>query len=88
MAVVDKFLVDRCQNFCTRTRSLIALNYLSPHDSAETDTGKEFGSPWITVETAIAEAIEQIMENLNHLRMNSDSGQSHITERKLSRANQ
>jgi pyridoxal biosynthesis lyase PdxS len=67
---------------------LIALNSLSPHDIAETDTGKKFGSPWITVKTAIAEAIERIMENLNHLRMNSDAGQSQITERKLSRANQ
>jgi len=51
MAVVDKFLVDRYQNVCTCPRCMcdivaIALNYLPPHYIVETETGKEFGSPW------------------------------------------
>ncbi len=78
MAVVDKFLVDRYQNVCTCPRCLcdivaIALNYLPPHYFVETDTGKEFGSPWVMVETAVAEAIDRVMENPNHPRIKSNS---------------
>jgi len=75
MAVVDKFLADRYQNICTCPRCMcdivaIALNYLPPHYIVETDTGNEFASPWVMVETAVAEAIDRVMENPNHPRKN------------------
>jgi competence protein ComFB len=88
MAVVDKFLVDRYQSACTCPRCLgdivaIALNYLPPHYIVETDTGKEFGSPWVMVETAVAEAIDRVMENPNHLRTKAGSGQSKTAAQEL-----
>ena len=84
MAVVDKFLADRYQNACTCPRCMsdivaIALNYLPPHYIVETETGKEFGSPWVMVETAVAEAIDRVMENPNHPRIKSSSEQPKIT---------
>ena len=88
MAVVDKFLVDRYQNVCTCPRCMcdiaaIALNYLPTHYIVETETGKEYGSPWVMVETAVAEAIDRVMENPNHPRTTSSSGQAKITAREL-----
>ena len=88
MAVVDKFLVDRYQNLCTCPRCMcdivaIALNYLPPHYIVETETGKEFGSPWVMVETAVAEAIDRVMENPNHPRTKSNTGQAKNTAREL-----
>ena len=73
MTVVDKFLADRNQHICTCPRCMsdivaIALNYLPPHYIVETGTGKEFASPWVMVETAVAEAIARVMENPNHPR--------------------
>jgi hypothetical protein len=43
----------------------IPLNYVLPHSIVETDTEKEFGSPWVMIETAVAEAIDRVMENPN-----------------------
>jgi len=88
MAVVDKFLVDRYQKVCTCSRCLsdivaIALNYLPPHYIVETETGKEFGSPWVMVETAVAEAIDRVMENPNHPRTKAGSGQPKIAAQEL-----
>jgi len=88
MAVVDKFLVDRYQNVCTCPRCMsdivaIALNYLPPHYIVATETGKEFGSPWVMVETAVAEAIDRVMENPNHPRTKSSAGQAAINAREL-----
>jgi len=87
MEVVDKFQVDRYQSVCTCQRCMcdivaIALNYLPPHYIVETDKGKDFGSPWVMVETAVAEAFERVMENPNHPPTKSLSGQAKITERK------
>jgi len=81
LSVVDKFLVDRYQKVCTCPRCMcdivaIALNFLPPHYIVETDTGKEFGSPWVMVETAVAEAIDRVMENPNHPRTKSIAGQA------------
>lgn len=81
MAVVDKFLSYRNQNICTCPRCMsdivaIALNYLPPHYIVDTDKGKEFGSPWIMVETAVAEASDRVMEYPNHPRTKSDSEQA------------
>jgi len=83
-AVVDKFLVDRYRNVCTCPRCMsdivaIALNYLPPHYIVEYEEGKEFGSPWVMVETAVAEAIDRVMENPNHQRTSSKSEQANIT---------
>jgi len=88
IAVVDKFLVDRYPNICNCPRCMcdvvaIALNYLPPHYIVETDTGKEFGSPWVMVETAVAEAMDRVMENPNHPRTKSTSEQGKITAREL-----
>jgi competence protein ComFB len=88
MAVVDKFLVERYRNVCTCPRCMcdivaMALNYLPPHYVVERDKGKEFGSPWVMVETAVAEAIDRVMENPNHPRTKSNSGQATITAQEL-----
>ena len=88
MVVVEKFMVDRYQNACTCPRCMsdivaIALNYLPPHYIVETETGKEFGSPWVMVETAVAEAIDRVMENPNHPRTKSSFGQPKITAQEL-----
>jgi hypothetical protein len=47
----------------------IALNYLPPHYTVNPNYGKENGSPWIMVETAVTEAIDRVMENPNHSRL-------------------
>ena len=88
MAVVDKFLVDRYQNVCTCPRCTcdivaIALNYLPPHYIVEPDKQKEFGSPWVMVETAVAEAIDRVMENPNHPQAKSNTGQARFTAQEL-----
>jgi len=71
LAVMDKFLAERYKDFCDCPRcrcdiAAIALNYLPPHYIVETKTGKEHGSPWVMVETAVIEAIDRVMENPNH----------------------
>lgn len=73
LSVMDKFLVERYKDYCACPRcrcdiAAIALNYLPPHYIVETETGKEFGSPWVMVETAVTEAIDRVMENPNHPR--------------------
>ncbi len=88
IAVVDKFLEDRYRNACTCPRCMsdivaIALNYLPPHYIVETETGKEFGSPWVMVETAVAEAIDRVMENPNHPRTKAGSVQPTTTAQEL-----
>jgi competence protein ComFB len=83
-AVVDKFLIDRYRNVCTCPRCMsdivaIALNYLPPHYIVERGAEKQYGSPWVMVETAVADAIDRVMENPNHPRTNSHSAQAEIT---------
>ena len=80
LAIVDKFLADRYKDFCACPRCkcdivAISLNYLPPHYIVETDTGKEYGSPWVMVETAVTEAIDRVMENPNHPRSKSCAAQ-------------
>lgn len=88
VAVVDKFLLDRYRHICTCPRCMcdivaIALNYLPPHYIVETETGKEFGSPWVMVESAVAEAIDRVTENPNHPRTKSVSGEVKVSTREL-----
>lgn len=78
LAIMDKFLAERYKDFCSCPRckcdiAAIALNYLPPHYIVETETGKEYGSPWVMVETAVTEAIDRVMENPNHPRLRSSS---------------
>jgi hypothetical protein len=47
----------------------LALNYLPPHYVVEFTQGKEFGSPWLMVETAVNEAFDRVIENPNHPRI-------------------
>ena len=80
LAIMDKFLADRYRDFCACPRcrcdiAAIALNYLPPHYIVETETGKEYGSPWVMVETAVTEAIDRVMENPNHPRLKSSMTQ-------------
>jgi len=88
LAIVDKFLVERYKNVCACPRCTcdivaIALNYLPPHYIVETETGKEFGSPWVMVEAAVAEAIDRVSENPNHPRLKPSSDQTATTAREL-----
>ena len=71
LAVMDKVLADRYQNICTCQRCMsdiaaIALNYLPPHYFAGGGEVKDFGSPWVMVETAVTEAIDRVTENPKH----------------------
>jgi competence protein ComFB len=73
IAVMEKFLTERYKDYCECSRckcdiAAIALNYLPPHYIVETDVGTEHGSPWVMVETAVAEAIDRVMEHPNHPR--------------------
>lgn len=76
LAVMDKFLTERYQDACACPRCMsdiaaIALNYLPPHYIVDTKDGKEIGSPWVMVETAVTEAIDRVMENPNHPRLHA-----------------
>ena len=78
MAVMDKLLKERYKNSCSCPRCLndiaaIALNYLPPHYIVEYDGSKEFGSPWVMVESAVTEAIDRVMENPNHPKAMTNS---------------
>lgn len=71
--VMDKFMRERYQNICSCPRCMsdiaaIALNYLPPHYIVSGHNGKEHGSPWVMVETAVTEAIDRVVENPNHPR--------------------
>lgn len=73
LAVMDKFLAERYKDACACSRCMsdiaaIALNYLPPHYIVDTKDGREIGSPWVMVETAVTEAIDRVMENPNHPR--------------------
>jgi competence protein ComFB len=76
LSVMDRFLSERYQGICMCSRCMsdiaaIALNYLPPHYVVEGNNGKEYGSPWVMVETAVSEAIDRVMENPNHPRERS-----------------
>jgi len=76
IAVMDRFLTERYQDTCSCPRCMsdiaaIALNYLPPHYIVEHADGKDFGSPWVMVETAVSEAIDRVMERPNHPRPKS-----------------
>lgn len=69
--IIDKFLKDRyshacCCMKCFSDAAAIALNLLPPHYYAGTDGAGDYGSPWVMVETAVAEAMERVMENPRH----------------------
>lgn len=71
IAVMDTYLKERYTNVCSCPRCVsdiaaIALNYLPPHYYVDAAANKEFGSPWVMVETAVIEAIDRVMENPNH----------------------
>lgn len=71
LAIMEKCLKERYTNACTCDRcrcdiAAIALNYLPPHYYVETNKEREVGSPWVMVEAAVYEAIDRVMENPNH----------------------
>jgi len=71
LAVMDKFLSEQNRNVCCCPRCMkdiaaIALNYLPPHYIVEGVFGKEYGSPWVMVESAVSEAIDRVAEYPNH----------------------
>ena len=73
LSVMDRFLSERYDSACTCPRCMsdiaaIALNYLPPHYIVDGNNGREYGSPWVMVETAVSEAIDRVMENPNHPR--------------------
>jgi competence protein ComFB len=81
VAVMDKYLNERYRNVCGCPRCVndiaaIALNYLPPHYYVEIDNGKEIGSPWVMVESAVVEAIDRVLENPNHPHHRQGEGPS------------
>jgi len=81
LSVMAKFLAERYNESCDCPRcrcdiAAIALNYLPPHYIVETAAGRDYGSPWVMVETAVTEAIDRVMENPNHPRSHTPHNQS------------
>ena len=74
LAVMDRFLGEKYRNVCGCPRCMndiaaIALNYLPPHYIVDGGSaGKEHGSPWVMVESAVSEAIDRVAEYPNHPR--------------------
>jgi len=71
LTVMEKFLHERykhvcCCPRCTSDIAAIALNYLPPHYVVDGEKGRELGSPWIMVETAVSEAIDRVADKPNH----------------------
>lgn len=71
LSVMEKFLHERYKNVCGCPRCMsdiaaIALNYLPPHYIVDREQGRDFGSPWVMVETAVIEAIDRVVENPKH----------------------
>lgn len=69
--VMDVYLGERYANICCCDRCkndiiALALNYLPPHYYVENENSKDLGSPWVMVETAVAEAIDRVIEYPNH----------------------
>ena len=89
LSVMDKYLAARYRNVCCCERCVsdiaaIALNYLPPHYIVEQDGTKEYGSPWVMVETAVTEAIDRVMENPNHPIMHASATSSQDTSALMS----
>lgn len=81
VAVMNKFLAERYKDTCACPRCMsdvaaLALNYLPPHYIVESEQGKEFGSPWVMVETAVNEAFDRVTGNPNHPRMKAAADSS------------
>jgi hypothetical protein len=58
IAIMNELLTEPYKDYCTCPRcrcdiAANALNYLPPHYNDETDAGKEYGSPWVMIETTI-----------------------------------
>lgn len=71
LAVMEIYLSERYANICNCPRcrndiAALALNYLPPHYYVESENHKDLGSPWVMVETAVAEAIDRVVEYPNH----------------------
>lgn len=71
LSVMDRYLKEKYSDACCCPRCLndiaaLALNYLPPHYYVELIEGREIGSPWVMIETAVVEAIDRVMENPNH----------------------
>ena len=81
LAVMHKFLTERYKDACPCPRCMsdiaaIALNYLPPHYIVDLNDGKQIGSPWVMIETAVTEAIDRVMENPNHPRLQPSAEQT------------
>ena len=82
LSVMDRYLKERYNNACRCPRCLndiaaLALNYLPPHYYVEIAEGREVGSPWVMVETAVVEAIDRVMENPSHPPEKMHAASSH-----------
>ncbi len=71
LAIMNKMMAERYKDVCSCERCMsdvvaLALNYLPPHYVVESEPGREFGSPWVMVETAVNEAFDRVMEHPNH----------------------
>lgn len=68
MVAIEKYLKEKHDDACGCQRCIgdiaaYALNILPPHYYVDTDAGRdeEIGSPWVMVEHAVREAIEEVM---------------------------
>jgi len=58
IAIMNELLTERYKDYCTCPRckcdiAAITMNYLPRHHIVETDAGKEYGSPWVMIETTV-----------------------------------
>ena len=71
LSAIDKLIHERHHRVCSCDRCVsdvvaLALNILPPHYYVDSDQSKAFASPWVMIESAVAEAIERIKENPRH----------------------
>lgn len=81
LSTMEKVLGERYSNVCACPQCVndiaaMALNYLPPHYYVNVKNGKEIGSPWLMVETAVIEAIDRVSEKPNHPRLPTHNASS------------
>lgn len=80
MIVMERIMARENRKLCRCSRCMgaaaaLALNLLPPHYYAEHHDGQaESGSPWLMVETAVAEALERIVLHPGHAVLADPTG--------------
>ena len=82
LSAIDKLIHERYHRVCSCERCVsdvaaLALNYLPPHYYVDADQSKGYGSPWVMIENAVQEAIDQVIEKPRHACKREPSNMLH-----------